>query len=64
MVVFGRRALPSSIGLLSEDKEWLVHHTECDEPELDGLCKLFKKDYPRGGMFRAGKGALCRETMP
>ena len=51
--VFGKRGPPVPVGLLPEDKEWLIHHTEFPEQELDRLFKLFKHDYPRGGMFRS-----------
>ena len=50
--VFGKRTPPPPPGLPPDAKAWLIHHTEFDEPELDRLYKLFKHDYPRGGMFR------------
>ena len=50
--MFGKRTAAAPAGLLPKDKAWLIHHTEFPEPELDRLYKLFKQDYPRGGMFR------------
>ena len=49
--MFGKRYPPVPIGLLPEDKEWPIHHTQFPEQELDKLYKLFKTDDPRGGMF-------------
>ena len=39
--------------LQTEDKRWLLHHTNFTEVELDRLYMIFKTDYPRGGMFRS-----------
>ena len=44
--------------LQTEDKRWLLHHTNFAELELDRLYVIFKTDYPRGGMFRSQVSGL------
>ena len=53
LIVCGRRPPPAPVGITPEDMEWLIHHTEFAEAELERLYKMFKADYPRGGMFRS-----------
>ena len=53
MPVFGKKAQAQHYGLLPEDKRWLLHHTDFNEAQLEEMYSLFKKDYPRGGMFRS-----------
>ena len=53
MPVFGKKAQAQQYGMLPEDKRWLLHHTDFNEAQLEEMYALFKKDYPRGGMFRS-----------
>ena len=53
ITVFSRGKAAASLVLQTEDKRWLLHHTNFTEVELDRLYMIFKTDYPRGGMFRS-----------
>ena len=50
--MFAKRSSVKETGLMSADRKWLLNHTDFDEAELDRMYKLFRADYPRGGMFR------------
>ena len=58
LTVFSRGKPRASLVLQTEDKRWLLHHTNFTEAELDRLYLIFKTDYPRGGMFRSQVGGL------
>ena len=58
IAVFSRSKVKASLVLHTEDKRWLLHHTNFSEEELDRLYLIFKTDYPRGGMFRSQVGDL------
>ena len=53
MSVFGKKMQAQQYGMSPGDKRWLLHHTDFNEKQLDEMYLLFKKDYPRGGMFRS-----------
>ena len=60
--VFSRKP-KASLVLQTEDKRWLLHHTNFTEAELDRLYVIFKTDYPRGGMFRSQVGGLYNTIL-
>ena len=62
VTVFSRKP-KASLVLQTEDKRWLLHHTNFTEAELDRLYVIFKTDYPRGGMFRSQVGGLYNTIL-
>ena len=51
-LVFGKKTAAEE-PVLSKNMQWLVNHTQFGLEELERLQTMFKKDYPRGGMFRS-----------